>query len=231
MIKLLERDEAAAWTEENLLPHIRAVLLASVHSTTTALTATLQFVLMHPNTQLKLVKELKTAFRSPEGVKLDALPSLPYLNATIDESLRLIPPIPLLGPRVSPGCTIDGTYVARGHELFTSLYSLHRNPQYFPDPVSFLPERWLGLDGATQKAAFQPFSTGSRSCIGKHLALQVLRLTLARLLLEFDGECVKKVLDWPSETKCYAVWEVPDIRMKFTPLPREDKVLMSDSSC
>lgn len=140
--KILERQDAAAWTEIDLLPHIRSVLFTSVHSITTALTATLQFILSHPMTHLRLLKELRTAFGSAERVSLSPLPTSPYLNAVIDESLRLFPPIPLLGPRVSPGYIIDGRYVESGKEFYTSLYTLHRNPDYFPEPDSFTPERW-----------------------------------------------------------------------------------------
>lgn len=46
-------------------------------------------------------------------------------------------------------------------------YSIHRDPNVFPDPESFLPERWLGDDTSRQRAAFNGFGTGSRACIGR----------------------------------------------------------------
>jgi hypothetical protein len=58
MARILEREEAAARNEGQLLPHIRAILPASVHSTKIALTAALRFVQTHQNTHIKLVKEL-----------------------------------------------------------------------------------------------------------------------------------------------------------------------------
>lgn len=105
--------------------------------------------------------------------------------------------------------------------MFTSIYSLQTNELYFERPTEFLPERWLGTVDAKAKAAYQPFSTGSRSCPGKQLALQALRLTITRLLVEFDGEYVGTVKDWVAESNCYAIYESPPLLMKLMPVTRE----------
>lgn len=73
----------------------------------------------------------------------------------------------------------------------TPIYALHHNPAYFPSPHAFDPERWLqpytdadAIESA--RAAFTPFSIGPRGCIGKSVAYVELRLTVARLMWEFD---------------------------------------------
>ena len=133
------------------------------------------------------------------------------------------------GARVSPGFSIGHTHVGKGKEAFMSLFSLHRNPEYFSDPDTFLPERWLDPNSRDEIEAFQPFSTGSRSCIGKHLALQVLRLTLVRLALEFEPMCEKPLNDIAS-SKCYAVWELPSLLIRLRSRLVDDDV-SSSSSC
>lgn len=75
----------------------------------------------------------------------------------------------------------------------TPIYALHHNPAYFPDPFSFKPERWLSTctpeeEVEAAQSAFTPFSIGPRGCIGKSVAYMELRLTLARLLFEYDCE-------------------------------------------
>lgn len=222
MLQVLDNNAQNGCTPDNLFPHVRAVLLASVHSTTTALTGTLKFVLRDSDVQKKLKEELNSSFGPGDLPSLEILQKLPYLNAVIDESLRLFPPIPLLGPRVSPGVEVDGMHVDTGKEILTSLYTLHRSPLYFPEPNKFMPERWLDQNSSQQRRAFHPFSTGSRSCIGKHLALQALRLALARILLEFDGRCEGMIADWPSVNKCYAVWEVPECFVQWRRSSRAD---------
>lgn len=211
MLQVLDKSDHSVWNADALFPHVRAVLLASIHSTTTALTATLKFVLQHPQVHKKLLAELEEVLGSEQDLHLEELSDLKYMNAVIDESLRLFPPIPLLGPRISPGLEIDGMYIERGQEMLTSLYSLHRNPLYFPDPNRFWPERWLGENTSKQRAAFQPFSTGSRSCIGKTLAQQVLRYSIAQILLSVRFESVSQEPDWSSRNECYTVWEVPKL--------------------
>jgi cytochrome P450 len=105
--------------------------------------------------------------------------------------------------------------------MFSSIHSLHTNKLYFENPTEFLPERWLGPVDAKVKAAYQPFSMGSRSCPGKQLALHVLRLTIARLLIKFDGEYVGSVKDWVAESNCYAIYESPPLLMKLRPTTSE----------
>jgi cytochrome P450 len=223
MLQALDKKDDETWNADSLFPHVRAVLLASIHSTTTALTATLQFVLRHPRVHSRLLQELKQTGDTGKQSPIEDLPKLPYLNAVINESLRLFPPIPLLGPRLSPGLELDGIYVAKGQEMLTSLYSLQRNPLYFPQPDSFIPERWFEADVDMQKAAFQPFSTGTRSCIGKHLAMQVLRLSIARILMECDGLCAARDEEWLERSRCYTVWEVPRCWVQLDRSQRADE--------
>jgi cytochrome P450 len=71
-------------------------------------------------------------------------------------------------------------------------YALHHTPEYFPDPWSFKPERWIESDNVSKdsiahlRKAFTPFGIGARQCAGKFLAYVQLKLTLAHLLWKFD---------------------------------------------
>jgi cytochrome P450 len=99
----------------------------------------------------------------------DATGKLPYLDAVIKETLRLYAPLPASEPRSLPiDTTIDGYKVPANTTVSMSPYSLHRNPEVFPDPLVFNPERWLGepKDVAEMKKWFWPFSSGGRMCIG-----------------------------------------------------------------
>lgn len=61
----------------------------------------------------------------------------------------------------------------------------------------------------------QAFLVGSRSCVAKYFAMQMLQLTLAAFFVEFDGEYVGGVKDWQSDSGCYAFWEVPDLKVQL----------------
>jgi cytochrome P450 len=95
------------------------------------------------------------------------------------------------------------------------LFALHHNPEYFSSPYEFLPERWTEPGSTDRKEAVQPFLIGSRACIAKYFAKQMLQLTLAGFFLEFEAEHVGKVRDWQRQSRCYAFWDVPDLQVKL----------------
>lgn len=102
---------------------------------------------------------------------------LPYLDAIIKETLRLYAPLPASEPRTSLVDTkIDDYLIPAGTVVSMSPYTLHRNPEVFPEPLKFNPERWLGENGdcAEMKKWFWAFSSGGRMCIG----LQYVCLTI-----------------------------------------------------
>jgi len=114
----------------------------------------------------------------------------------MEETLRRAPPKPSHVPReVLPGgLVIDGHHIPAGIVVGVPAYSIHHDPDYYPDPWSFRPERWLVDEraGITQasvniaRQAFCPFSLGIRGCIGKNLAYLEYKIALAHLLWKFD---------------------------------------------
>ena len=100
---------------------------------------------------------------------VQAVDRLPFLDAVIKETLRLYAPLPASEPRSLPVDTIvDGYIIPAGTVVSISPYTLHRNPNIFPQPLEFRPERWLGElgDVAEMKKWFWAFSSGGRMCVG-----------------------------------------------------------------
>ncbi|KAH7120327.1 putative benzoate 4-monooxygenase cytochrome P450 [Dactylonectria estremocensis] len=109
---------------------------------------------------------------------------LTYLDAVIKETLRLYAPLPASEPRSMPvDTTIDGYLIPAGTVVGMSPYTLHRNPDVFPEPLKFKPERWLGECGdlVEMKKWFWAFSSGGRMCIGLHLAMAEMTTLLAAI--------------------------------------------------
>ena len=110
-----------------------------------------------------------------------AIDGLPLLNAILYETLRLHAASPAPQPRITPagGATIEGyADIPAGVRISTAAYCLHRNPEAFPDPDAWKPERWLQGDqkkgGGTEEMRrwFWAFGSGGRMCIGNNFALQ-----------------------------------------------------------
>jgi cytochrome P450 len=102
---------------------------------------------------------------SPEWQTPAMLPSV------IDETLRLYP-AGWIGSRVATrDSEVDGVRIARGTMVCYSPYLTHRDPELWPDPLSFRPQRF---PGRPQPWTYLPFSSGSRTCLGMHLARHML---------------------------------------------------------
>ena len=112
---------------------------------------------------------------------------LVYLQAVVNETLRLYPPGPLSGVRVfSEDCTVGGYDVVAGTHLITNLWKIQTNPQVWAEPLEFKPERFVSgekqLDVKGQNFEFAPFGLGRRACPGMSLGIQMTQLVLASLI-------------------------------------------------
>ena len=136
----------------------------------TLLNGALFHLLMNDSTLQILLAELHSAFPSRTGVTMAAVNTLPYLNAVLEESLRVYPPSAHSHARIVPrgGATICGMVVPEGTSVGVATLAAHLSESNWKEPLAFKPERWLGEQGAGDDfKAFQPFLVGPRNCIGK----------------------------------------------------------------
>ncbi|QKX64111.1 uncharacterized protein TRUGW13939_11284 [Talaromyces rugulosus] len=177
---------------------------AGSETTATVLTGTLNYLVNNPEKLAILVDEVRSTFHGVLDISMDAVRNLPYLNAVINEGLRLCPPVPWMLPRLVPGGgrVISRVWLPEGTRVSLQPYSLYRDPKKFHQATTFIPERWLPIQPSSpffrdDRSAVQPFSMGTRSCMGVYIAWAEMRLILAKLLFEFDFECIhEKQLRW-----------------------------------
>jgi cytochrome P450 len=195
------------FSREQLNVESSLLIAAGADTTSVTLAAAFFYLLHNPRVMHAVVNEVRSAYpdKTDEMIPSKVI-SLPYLRAVIDETLRLSPPVPSLLPRevLKGGIIINGNYIPEGTIVGVPAYAIHRNPEYFPEPNTFYPERWLAPDSSdspqssppniprTQDAiflarrAFISFSQGSRGCIGRQLAYYELHTALAMVLHRFD---------------------------------------------
>ncbi|KAI1128601.1 cytochrome P450 [Nemania abortiva] len=170
-------------------------LVAGGDTTATAICGTFFYLSRYPECYRKLAREIRTTFKNGRDIKTSPqLASCHYLRACIDESMRMSPPISttLWREQVSGADTdepliVDGHVIPKGILVGVNTYALHHNEEYFPDPFTYKPERWLEAN-VNIMAAFAPFSTGPRACAGKNLAYLETSLFVAKALWYFDFE-------------------------------------------
>ncbi|KAF9247497.1 hypothetical protein DTO013E5_4772 [Penicillium roqueforti] len=154
---------------------------------------------LHPEVQNKLREELLTLnppILYPKTADLPpakSIDSLPLLEAIVTETLRLHAPIPGIQPRVtpSPSCILAGyADVPPNTRVNAQAYSLHRNPEVFPEPETWQPKRWLEAENSPadleeKRRWFWAFGSGGRMCVGSNLALQEMKLAVAAIYTNF----------------------------------------------
>lgn len=141
----------------------------------------------------KLRAELNGVLRPEDSVApWSKLKKLPYLRTCIDESMRLSPPVATDLIRKTPAdrsFTVAGEVVPPNTYVSISAYTAHRDPEFFPDPEVWKPERWLVKGDEKLRdmlAIYNPFSAGGRACIGRNVALLMQVVFLGTILHRYD---------------------------------------------
>ncbi|KAK7417360.1 hypothetical protein QQX98_004637 [Neonectria punicea] len=212
---------------EEMVVNAFSIAIAGSDGTATALTATIFLLLTHHHVYQQLRDSIRTEFELEEDINSAALAGdrIPLLDAVLNESMRLYPPVAVTLPRVVPplGATIDGLFVPRETTVGVNHLSAYRSERNFHGAMKFIPERWLEDEQnlnqvqSDVKASFQPFSVGPRSCLGKNLAKTEMRLILARLLWRFDLELAPECENWMDGQRIYGFWVKPPLMCMLSP--------------
>jgi cytochrome P450 len=201
----------------HLREQAKVLTLAGSETTTNLLSAATLYLCRNPDKMAKLQDEIRPRFTSRDEITGDSTGNLEYLNAVIEESLRIFPPVPFGLPRVCIGGTVDGNYVPAGTVVSVDAWATAHDERNFSRPNEFLPERWIGEGFGDRKEASRPFSLGSRGCLGVNLAYLEARVTLASLVYAFDWELVNTEVNWNSEIRFYTTWQKPKLMVRYYP--------------
>ncbi|CAG7989284.1 unnamed protein product [Penicillium salamii] len=194
MMNATDPKTGQSFTQKDLWLESFLLLTAGSDTTSAAMSSALFLLGHNPAALARLREELRLTFSNEDEIHMgQQLNSCKFLQACINESLRLVPPIPNSPPRVvqDGGTQIDQEFIPAGTTVGTSIYTLQRNPRYFTAPDEFHPERWLTDSSTTEsingtREGFCPFGYGPRSCVAWKLAWVELNVTLARALFRYD---------------------------------------------
>jgi cytochrome P450 len=190
--QILTRVSKSQLTETEVYLNIALFISAGTDTTATALTGWTYFMCTHKNACKRAADEVRNAIRTSDDIVWEKVKGLRYLDATINEALRLYAPSPASQQRVIPpgGALIDGYWLPAGTTVAVSPWSSTHSETNFHDPEGFWPERWLGENSFTNDhlSASLPFGNGPRVCIGKNLAQMELRVVAAHMLWNFNFE-------------------------------------------
>jgi cytochrome P450 len=173
-------DEGSKFTDAELVAETVTLFIAGHETTAKALTWTMFLLERHPDVLADVLDEIDGVLGGRSMSAAD-IPNLPLVDRVIKESMRVLPPVPILFLRVPTSDTPLGRFtLPKGSNVVVSPYTTHHDPALYPHPERFMPERWEGLRPTPFE--YMPFGAGPRICIGAAFAQQALRLMIPTLL-------------------------------------------------
>ncbi|WP_369182129.1 cytochrome P450 [Streptomyces sp. Y1] len=169
-------------TEADVRSEAITMFGAGTETVSTTLTWLLDELLRHPEVEARILAELDRHLPAGTAPTPEALARLTYTRAVAQEVLRLHAPNAFL--MRTAGVPVDlGPYrIPAGTELLYSLTALHRDPERYPDPLAFRPERWQDAPGGVGRPSFLPFGAGKHKCVGEAFAWAELTVAAAAIL-------------------------------------------------
>ncbi|ETN65474.1 cytochrome P450 [Anopheles darlingi] len=182
--------------EDDIRGEVSTFMFAGHETTTSCLSFVLYYLSRYPEVQQKVYDEIKTIHSEVGDLRNARLTytssqELRYLEMVIKETLRLNPSAPMVGRSSCGDMVIDGVTIPAGTEVMLQIYVMQTDPDNFPEPDKFIPERFaesasddIGF-GRMIPYSFIPFSAGSRSCIGQRYAMLEMKTILVKLLTHY----------------------------------------------
>ncbi|CAH1388794.1 unnamed protein product [Nezara viridula] len=145
---------------------------------------------LHQDIQSKLIKEINEKIEKNNGLTYKALNEMEYLNMVISETSRKYPAVPELNRQCTKSMTLpSGQKIEKDTFVVIPIWSLHHDPQYFPNPNKFDPERFSQENrDSIVPYTYLPFGEGPRMCIGMRFGLLQTKLGIVTLLQKFKVE-------------------------------------------
>ncbi|KAF1988775.1 cytochrome P450 [Aulographum hederae CBS 113979] len=212
-------DDVKGMSPKEIQNTFNVITLAGSETTASLLSGCTYLLQKNPRALEKLKQEIRTSYQSDKEISIPRVNAMPYVNAVIEESLRVYPPAAAGLPRISPpaGATICGHFVTGGTVVSIPPRAAYHNEINFADHKSFIPERWIETDHprfrSDRHGIFQPFSAGPRNCLGKNLAYSEMKLILARIVYNFDIDLVNKEEDWEDQ-ELYTLYKKPPLMVR-----------------
>ncbi|XP_075827142.1 cytochrome P450 3A11-like [Microtus pennsylvanicus] len=188
-----DKESHKALTDMEIAAQAIIFIFAGYETTSSTLAFALHSLATHPDIQKKLQDEIDVALPNKAPPNYDKLMEMEYLDMVLNETLRLYP----FGLRLDRFCKqdveIDGVHVPKGSVVIIPVYALHHDPQYWPEPAEFRPERFSKENkGSINPYVYMPFGNGPRNCIGMRFALMNMKLALTKLLQNFSFQPCKE---------------------------------------
>ncbi|MBW4547899.1 MAG: cytochrome P450 [Symplocastrum torsivum CPER-KK1] len=186
LIQAQAADTTGLLTNQQIKNEVLNLFAAGYEVTAHTLAFTLYLISQHPDVEARLLEEIDRVV-GQRAITIPDLEQMPYLEMVLKESMRLLPVTTLLSRQAVESVVLKGGYtLPKNSVVLFAPWTLHRCSEYFPNPLSFDPERFHpDCKDKIPKFAYLPFSAGPRICIGNAFAMMQMRINLATILQDY----------------------------------------------
>ncbi|KAL7538392.1 hypothetical protein ACHAWF_006074 [Thalassiosira exigua] len=176
-------------THKELQEETKTFLVAGHETVSTLCVWAIYCLTEYPHIQKLVFDDIMKHAPRNSSATLESLDNMTYVDAFLNEVLRLYPPVGMIVRNTSKCVPLLGVDIPANTRIIIPITLLQRHPKYWTDPECFKPERWLKTEEPDRKHhhfAYLPFSAGGRNCIGQRFALWEAKLILAPIIRQFQ---------------------------------------------
>lgn len=183
------KTDGSPMTNEEIRQEVDTFMFEGHDTTASAVSFCLHCLAHEADVQKKVAEELRTIFGADQvrPASYQDLQDMKYLDMVIKETLRLYPSVPAYGREVDNEFQFDGITYPKKTQLLIFAFGIHRNPEYFPDPEKFDPDRFTPeKQMEKQPYCYVPFSAGPRNCVGQKFAVLEIKSAVSKVIRHFE---------------------------------------------
>ncbi|XP_011701315.1 PREDICTED: cytochrome P450 4C1-like [Wasmannia auropunctata] len=216
---LIAASREGLMTDLDIREEVDTFMFAGSDTTSTSISFLLALLAEHKDIQDRVRNEIDIAMRENEyKFTLKLLQQLSYLDRCIKEGLRLYPVAFAISRTTTEDVKLQSYLVPSGTLLYLYIYGVHRDPNFWPNPEVFDPDRFLPEKIRNRHPySYVPFSAGPRNCIGQRYAMLEMKAMIASLIYDFYLEPVDYLKDLRLLMDIILRPAYP-LRVKFVPI-------------
>uniref|UniRef100_A0A3B4B7N2 unspecific monooxygenase n=1 Tax=Periophthalmus magnuspinnatus TaxID=409849 RepID=A0A3B4B7N2_9GOBI len=217
-------------SDHELLCQLVMFVVGGYDTSASALTFLAYNLAQNPHIMSRLQEEIDATFPNNAPVEYEALMQMEYLDCVFNENLRLYPSIARTDRVAKETVTIKGITIPKNMVVMVPFYALHRDPELWPEPEEFKPERFSKENKEKiHPYSYMPFGVGPRNCVGMRFAQAAVKLALVDVLRHYSF-CVCEETEIPLEMSPTGLMgPVRPIRLRIQ--LRSDKEMTTYSKC
>ena len=193
MLSATDPDTGEGMSRSQIAAELMTFMLAGHETTSNALSWTFRWLSLNPDARDRMFDEVDSVVgdRTP---RMDDVERLPWTRAVIEESMRLTPPVFMVGRKALEEDSLEGYRIPAGASVMVLIRMIHRDPRVWDNPEGFDPGRFLPENRAGRPTqAYMPFGSGRRICVGSSFAMIEAVLLMAMISRRYRFDLVPGV--------------------------------------